>query len=90
MKFYLTLLRHNGKRLPGSDVSQPPRLVTVRTTAIQGFRLAKATCCTGGGVVAELYEPAFTLVGEHDFTLHGFESRDDTSTVQAWRLRPHV
>jgi hypothetical protein len=90
MKFYLSLLRHNGKRLPASEVVQPPRLVKMRLTAIKGFRLATAICCTGGSTVGQLWEPLLGRILDEELTLYRFECRDDASTVQEWLLRPHV
>jgi hypothetical protein len=90
VKFFLTLLRRNGKRLPTTEVAQSPRLVTVGLTAVEGFRLAEATCCMGGSTVARLWEPVLAGMREEDMTLHGFERLDGASMVQQWRLRPHV
>jgi hypothetical protein len=90
MKFYLSLLRHNGKRLPAGDVVQPPRLVMMRVTAINGFRLATATCCVGGSTVGQLWEPLLGRVLDEELTLYGIECRDDAATIQEWLLRPHV
>jgi hypothetical protein len=87
MKFHLSLLRHNGKRQPAAE---PPRLVTVSVSTVDGFRQAMAICCTGGGTVAQLWEPVLANIREEDMTLHGFERLEDASVVQEWRLRPHM
>ncbi len=89
MKFYLSLLRRDGKRLRISEVAQPPRLVMLKLTAVDGFRLAEATCCQGGSTVAKLWEPMLVGVRDNDLTLHGLERLEEASMAQEWRLRPH-
>jgi hypothetical protein len=89
MKFYLILLRRNGKRLAADQVVRPARLITMRTGIVKGYRLARATCCTGGGEIASLWEPALLQIREEDLTLQGFECLDHGSMVQEWLLRPH-
>ena len=90
MKFYLNLLRREGKRLRISEVAQPPRLVVLRLSAVDGYRVVEATCCQGGSTVAKLWEPMLVGVRDSDLTLHGLETLEDASVSQEWRLRPHT
>lgn len=89
MKWYLTLLRRNGRRLPETELAQPPRLVMVRMTLVRRFRRMEATCCIGGGVVGRLWEPCLTSLNEQYVVMQGFEQSDDAGVVQEWRMRPH-
>lgn len=89
MKFYLTLLRHEGKRLPADRILQTDRLVTAHLSSNNGVRLLSAICCVGGGSVAQLWEPILSRIGIEDFTMRGIERVSDAGVVQEWRLRPH-
>lgn len=88
MKFYLTLLRRDGRRLPPDDAGAG-RLVTTQIVAHKGTRAVVATCCFGGLVVSELWEPELVAIGDDDVTLRGFERAEGAGLVQEWRLRPH-
>ena len=90
MKFYLNLLRRDGKRLRANEAAQPPRLIILKLTAVDGFRLAEATCCQGGSVVGRLWEPMLVGVRENDMMLRGLEKLNEASMAQEWRLRPHA
>lgn len=86
MKFYLTLLRRDGKR---TVASTSPRLVTAELTGHQGNRQLIAHCCFGGIIVAELWDPVLVRVNDEHLTLRGVERSGDAAVVQEWRLRPH-
>jgi hypothetical protein len=90
MKFYLSLLRRSGKRLPADQRTDPDRLVSVSLGQEQAYRLATATCCTGGVTVASLWEPTLVRVKDNELVFQGFESMNDAAVVQEWRLRQHV
>jgi hypothetical protein len=90
MKFLLTLLRRSGKRLPADQRTDSDRLVSLHLGHEQGYRLAKATCCTGGSTVAALWEPMLVRVKDNELIFQGFESLNDAAMVQEWRLRQHV
>ena len=90
MKFYLTMLRREGKRLAPEQVNQAPRLVMTRLSVVRGARCMKATCCFGGSVVGELWEPVLVRLGEEDLTVRGVERLGEASVVQEWQLRPHL
>lgn len=68
MKFYLTVMRRDGKRLTRDKLDQPARLVTLTLSSSRGFRQLKAVCCFGGSVVGYLWEPAISSFGELDLT----------------------
>lgn len=89
MKFYLTTLRRDGKRLPPEQLAQPPRLATLALSSTQGFRHLKAVCCFGGSTLGEIWEPVLSQIGAEDFVLHGFERMGEAGLVQEWRLKPH-
>ena len=89
MKCSLTLLRHDGKRLPADQLVQSTRLITVTLSVVQGFRQATARCCYGGIEIAQLWEPVLIQIGRDDLTFHGFERLGDAAMVQEWRLRPY-
>jgi len=54
MKFYLTLLRRNGRRLPLGQLVDRDRLVSARLTNVQGIQHLEARCCLGGSTIGEL------------------------------------
>lgn len=89
MKFYLTVMRRDGRRLPPEQLAQPARLASVTLSSRQGFRHLSAVCCFGGSTLGELWEPVLSGVGSEDFTLHGFERLGEAGLVQEWRLQPH-
>lgn len=89
MKFYLTLLRHEGKRLAADRLLTVDRLVSTQLPAAHGTRRLLATCCFGGEAVAELWDPVLSRIGTEDVTLRGIEQRSEAGVVQEWRLRPH-
>ena len=89
MKFYLTVMRRDGKRLPPEELSQPPRLASLTLSSERGFRHLKAVCCFGGSTLGEIWEPVLSRLGTDDLTLHGYERLGDAGVVQEWRLRPH-
>ena len=90
MKCYLTLLRHDGKRLAADRVQVADRLVTLHLKAAHGVRCLSATCSFGGETVAELWDPVLARISSEDLTIRGIEHRSDAGLVQEWRLRPHV
>jgi hypothetical protein len=89
MKFYLTVIRRDGKRLPPEELAQPPRLASLALSSKRGFRHLSASCCFGGSTLGELWEPVLSGIGGDDFTLHGFERMGEAGHVQEWRLKPH-
>ena len=89
MRFYLTMLRSEGKRLAAGQVNQPPRLVITCLSVVRGVKCMKATCCYGGMVVGELWEPMLVRLGEEDLTVRGVERLGEAAVVQEWQLRPH-
>jgi hypothetical protein len=89
MKFYLTLMRRDGKRLPPDQISQPPRLANLKLSSKQGFRHLEAVCCFGGTTLCEMWEPVLGQIGAEDFMLHGFERMGEAGLVQEWQLKPH-
>lgn len=89
MKFYLTLMRREGKRLSPDQLVEPPRLANLTLSSRQGFRHLKAVCCFGGSTLGELWDPVLNQIGAADFTLLGFERMGDAGLVQEWRLKPH-
>lgn len=89
MKFYLTVLRRDGKRLAPGQRAKEPRLVMTRLSVERGARCMEATCCFGGSLVAELWEPVLVRLGEEDLTVRGVERLGEAAVVQEWQLRPH-
>jgi hypothetical protein len=89
MKWYLTLLRRNGRRLGENELAQPPRMVMVRMTMVSRFRHIEATCCIGGGVVGQLWEPCLTALNDQHMLLQGFEQVGGAGVVQEWQMTPH-
>lgn len=89
MKFYLTLLRHEGKRLASDRLHVVDRLVTAQLSATSGTRHLLATCCFGGETVAKLWDPVLARIGNEDVTLRGVEQYSEAAVVQEWRLRPY-
>jgi len=63
--------------------------VTARLSSAHGLRVLCATCCYGGGTVAELWDPTLSRIGGEDFILRGIERVSEAGVVQEWRLRPH-
>lgn len=88
MKFYLTLLRHEGKRLASDRLHTVDRLVSTQLSATNGTRHLLATCCFGGETVAMLWDPVLARIGNEDITLRGVEQSTEAAVVQEWRLRP--
>ena len=89
MKFYLTMMRRDGKRLGPDQRAKEPRLVMTRLSVESGTRRMEATCCFGGSVVGELWEPVLVRLGEEDLTVRGVERLGEAAVVQEWQLRPH-
>lgn len=90
MKFYLTLLRRNGRRLAEGQLADRDRLVSARLTIVQGIQHLEATCCFGGSKVGELWDPVLTRLGNQEMIFRGIERLADAGVVQEWRLRPHM
>jgi hypothetical protein len=89
MKFYLTLLRRDGKRLPDGSMVDQDRLITARLVVAHGLRRLDATCCIGGWVLGQLWEPVLCYLAEQELVFRGIERQADAGVVQEWRLRPH-
>jgi hypothetical protein len=87
MKAWLTPLRHSGRRIASGALTQA-RLVSLVLHGEKGFRRIQATCCYGGDVVGQLWEPSLLRFGDQDFVLSGFVREEDAAVVQEWRLRP--
>lgn len=88
MKFYLTLLRREGRRLPSEQVP-PARLVSARLHVVGRVASLAATCCFGGQMVAQLWDPVLTRVNEKELTFRGIELLGNAGVVQEWRIQPH-
>ena len=89
MKFYLTVVRRDGKPLPPEELSQPPRLTSLALSSARGFRHLKAVCCFGGSTLGEVWEPVLSRLGADDLTLHGYERLGNAGVVQEWLISPH-
>jgi hypothetical protein len=89
MKFYLTLLRHEGTRLLPDRMPQADRLVDVNILVFKGIRYLHASCGFRGDTVAELWEPVLSRMSQEDLTIRGLEHKSNAGYVQEWRLRPH-
>lgn len=76
MKCYLSLKRLKGQRSASVPVEVRKRLVDFRLTRADGYRVARALCCTGGSEVAVLWEPTLIRVGADSFLFQGFEKAD--------------
>jgi len=57
-------------------------------TRADGYRVARALCCTGGSEVAVLWEPTLIRVSADSFLFQGFEKADQQTVVQEWVPAP--
>ena len=89
MKCHLSLRRLNGKRLASDRGEVRHRLVDLRLTAADGYRVARAQCCAGGSEVAVLWEPTLVRVDTDSLLLQGFEKSGEQSVVQEWIVKPY-
>ena len=89
MKFYLTLLRHEGTRLSPDRMPQADRSVNVNILVFKGVRYLHASCSFRGDSVAELWEPVLSRMNQEYLTIRGLEHKANAGFVQEWRLRPH-
>lgn len=88
MKCYLSLKRLKGQRSVSVPVEVRKRLVDFRLTRADGYRVARALCCTGGSEVAVLWEPTLIRVSNDSFLFQGFEKADQQTVVQEWVVEP--
>jgi hypothetical protein len=89
MKCYLSLKRVKGQRSGSVPVDVRKRLVDFRLTRADGYRVARALCCTGGIEVAVLWEPTLIRVSADSFLFQGFEKADQQTVVQEWVVEPY-
>lgn len=88
MKFYLTQLRRDGKRLRDDQIERPARLVSMEIVSHKGCRQLVAHCCFGGSVFG-LWDPTLIRIDDQEMTIRGMAHSGDAAVVQEWRLRPH-
>jgi hypothetical protein len=69
--------------------SHSDRPVIASLSSANGVRFLSATCCFGGGTIAELWDSSLARIDVEDFTLRGIERVSEAGVVQEWRLRPH-
>lgn len=89
MKCYLSLRRLKGQRSVSVPVEVRRRLVDFRLTRADGYRVARAQCCSGGSEVAVLWEPTLIRVNADSFLFQGFEKADQQTVVQEWVVEPY-
>jgi hypothetical protein len=89
MKCYLSLKRLKGQRSAIVPAEVRKRLVDFRLTLTDGYRVARAVCCTGGSEVAVLWEPTLIRVSADSFLFQGFEKADQQTVVQEWVVEPY-
>lgn len=89
MKCHLSLRRLKGQRLAADKGDVLHRLVDFRLTAADGYRVARAQCCTGGSEVAVLWEPTLVRVDADSLLFQGFENAGEQTVVQEWIVKPY-